>query len=208
MTNGKLTILVDMDDTIEYLLRDWLAWLNDRHGTHVTEDDIHDYDLTKAFPGLTPDQVYAPLYFHDLWEHLTPVPGASKALEMLQEDGHEIYIVTSSNFSTIKTKIAYILHRYFPFIDDDHVIIARKKQMIRGDVLIDDAPHNLVGGEYLKIMPTAAHNRDFDAESAGIIRAENWAEIYETISEYAMFYASCDEAERMYYELAFMSHEE
>ena len=207
MADSKLTILVDMDDTIEYLLHDWLVWLNNRYGTHVIEDDIHDYDITKAFPDLTPDQVYAPLFFHDLWANLCPVPGADKVLKKLQEQGHEIYIVTSSNFQTINTKITCVVHRSFQFIPDDHIIIARNKQMIRGDVLIDDAPHNLVGGSYLKIMPAAAHNRDFDAESAGIIRAKDWNEIYDIVNEYAEFYANCDEAERMYYELAFMGDE-
>lgn len=189
----KLTILIDMDDTIEYLLADWLKWLNDWYGTNVTEDDVRDYDLTKAFPSLEPAQVYSPLMFHDLWANLKPVPGARYAIERMQNDGHDIYIVTSSNFQTINTKITCVLNRYFPTIDNDHVIIARKKQMIRGDVMIDDAPHNLIGGQYLKIMPTAAHNRDFDAQKYHILRAENWEEIYDIVHEYAGF---CDSADR------------
>ena len=204
MAFSNFTVLIDMDDTIEYLLRDWIAYLNDWYGTDVTEDDIHDYDITKAFPTLMPDQVYAPLRFHELWANLKPIPGARYAIERMQDDGYDVYIVTSSNLQTINTKVTCMLNRYFPTITNDHVIIARRKQMIRGDVMIDDAPHNLIGGEYLKIMPTAAHNRDFDAEAHGIIRAETWDEIYKTVKEYADFWAGCDEAERMYNELAFM----
>ena len=204
MSGGGLTILVDMDDTIEYLLREWLEYLNRKYGTHVTEDDIHEYDLTGAFPELSADQVYAPLFDPALWMSVRPVPGARYALERMLNDGHDVYIVTSSNFKTIYVKIRSIIWEYFPFIPDDHIIIARKKQMIRGDVMIDDAPHNLIGGRYLKIMPTAAHNRDFDEETHGIIRAENWEEIYQTVKEYAKFSSSCDEAERMYSELEFM----
>ena len=185
-TPYKLTILIDMDDTIEYLLREWISFLNQWHGTNVTEDDVHDYDLTKAFPMLTPQQVYEPLFFHELWRRVKPVPGARKAIERLQEDGHDVYIVTSSNFVTIGTKVEAILHRYFPSIADDHVIVAKNKQMIRGDVLIDDAPHNLIGGKYLKIMPTAAHNRDYQAFANGIIRTEKWGEIYNVICDYCI----------------------
>lgn len=46
----KLTILVDMDDTIENLCETWVAFLNETHGTTVHTDDIHDWDMTKAFP--------------------------------------------------------------------------------------------------------------------------------------------------------------
>ena len=182
---APLTILIDMDDTIEYLLADWLKWLNERYDTNVTEEDIHDYDITKAFPSLEPAEVYAPLQFHDLWANIKPIPGARYAIERMQNDGHEVYIVTSSNFQTINTKITCVLNRYFPSVDNSHVIIARKKQMIIGDIMIDDAPHNLIGGDYLKIMPTAAHNRDFDAQANGIFRVESWDEIYEIVCEYA-----------------------
>lgn len=182
-----LTVLIDMDDTIEYLLKEWLDYLNSVYHTNVTEDDIHEYDITKAFPDLEPNQVYQPLFDPELWKRVKPVPGARYAIERLQQDGHDVYIVTSSNYSTIYVKIDAILHRYFPTIDDAHVIIARTKQMIRGDVMVDDAPHNLVGGHYLKIMPTAAHNRNFNEFEYGIIRVNDWDEIYYIIREYAEF---------------------
>ena len=35
-------------------------------------------------------------------------------------------------------KMDDLLFKYFPFLDWDHVIVTSKKQMIRGDVLIDD----------------------------------------------------------------------
>ena len=37
-----LTILVDMDDTIEHLLKAWVEYLNERHGTTVKHEDITD----------------------------------------------------------------------------------------------------------------------------------------------------------------------
>ena len=179
----KYTILVDMDDTIEYLLREWLVWLNNRYARDVHEEDVHDWDIKLAYPGLSDSQVYEPLFYHELWRRVKPMPDAAEYLERLHNDGHEIYIVTSSNFHTIETKINEVLFVNFPFIDYEHVIIARKKQMIRGDIMIDDGPHNLIGGEYIKILMTAAHNRDFDAESNDMIRVHNWAEIYGIITQ-------------------------
>ena len=178
----KYTILVDMDDTIENLLVEWLRWLNVLYSRNVTEDDIRDWNIQKAYPGLISGQVYEPLYNNALWRHVKPKPDAMKYLRKLHDEGHEIYIVTSSNFRTIETKIKDVLFRYFPFIDFDHVILCRKKQMIRGDIMVDDGPHNLIGGDYLKILFTAAHNREFDAEAEGMIRVDNWKDIYDLIS--------------------------
>ena len=58
--------------------------------------------------------------------------------------------------------------------------------MIRGDVLIDDGIHNLEGGDYVKILMTAPHNRNYDAEANGMIRVHNWEEIEEILSQLAV----------------------
>ena len=57
------------------------------------------------------------------------------------------------------------------------MIITGRKQMIRGDVLIDDGIHNLEGGQYRKILFTAPHNRFYDAEANGMTRVTTWEEV-------------------------------
>lgn len=59
---SHITLLVDMDDTIENLLPAWAEWLNKKHGTSVNADDITGWDIQKFFPTLTKDEVYAPLF--------------------------------------------------------------------------------------------------------------------------------------------------
>ena len=80
-------------------------------------------------------------------------------------------------------KMERVLFRYFPFLSRDQVIITGNKQMIRGDVMIDDGIHNLEGGEYRKILFTAPYNKDYDAEANGMIRVHNWDEILRVINE-------------------------
>ena len=185
----SLTILVDMDDTIENLLDSWLHMLNVEYGCHVTPDAVTEWNIWESYPELTQYQVYAPLFREELWKDVKPKWDAVEYLKTLKDDGHEIYITTSSNFRTIYSKIRSILYRYFPYIDDDHVIVAAKKQMIRGDVMVDDGPHNLEGGDYIRILMNAPHNRSYNAEEHGMIRAFSWREIYGIISEIA-----CNEA--------------
>ena len=55
--------------------------------------------------------------------------------------------------------------------------------MIKADILIDDAIHNLVYGDYVKILFDAPHNQGVNAEKYGIVRAKNWEEVYKIIGE-------------------------
>ena len=177
----ELTILVDMDDTIENLLEEWVRVLNKTHKRSVSLDDIKSWDIKEAFPGLSDEEAYAPLYEDSLWENVTPKMDAVIYLYKLFKEGHFIYITTSSNYKTLAAKMDKLLFKWFPFIDWSHVIVATKKQMINGDVMVDDGPHNLVGGNYVKILMTAPHNREYDAVSNGMRRVSNWAEVYEII---------------------------
>ena len=147
-----LTILVDMDDTIENLAEAWVAYLNARHQTSTSLSDITDWDISKAFPTLTKDQVYAPLFEDTFWSWVKPMKGASETLQKLIADGHTVLIVTTSNYQTLAAKMEQVLFHYFPFLTWNDVIITAHKQLIKGDVLVDDGIHNLEGGDYFKIL--------------------------------------------------------
>ena len=176
-----MTILVDMDDTIEQLLRAWLKCANEKFDREVTYDEVRDWDVSKAYPGLTHDQIYDILLQPGFWKTVEPMPGAARVLKQFMEDGHKVYIVTATDYEIIPEKMDHLLFRYFPFLSWDQVIITNNKQMIRGDVLIDDGVHNLEGGDYIKILMTSGTNRDYDAEANGMIRVHSWDEIEKTI---------------------------
>jgi len=171
-----MTILVDMDDVLECLVAGWVECLNERYGTCVTPADVNDWDVGKAFPTLTHDQVFAVECEDSLWDRVRPMPGADEGLRTLLADGHTVYIVTATKYQTLRSKMEKVLFRYFPYLTWDQVIITSHKELIRGDVLIDDGPHNLSRGEYRKILFDACHNRSFDETAVGAVRVKNWAE--------------------------------
>lgn len=181
-----------MDDTIEYLLDAWVKYLNHRYQLNVITEEIRDWDVTKAFPELSKLQIYEVLEERDLWKTVKPIPKADFILRKLKEEGHKVYIVTSSYYKTVETKLDLVLFKYFPFFSWKDVIIANDKHMIKGDVLVDDGPHNLINGDYKKILFTSPHNRDFEAD--GVTRVDNWDDVYEKIAEIANnSYNSCEE---------------
>lgn len=175
-----------MDDTIEHLLMAWIDCLNKRYGESVKWNEIRQWSVHSEYPMLTREQVYAPLLEDDFWKTVTPIDGACDVLEWAIDEGHEVYIVTASAYETIKSKMENVLFRYFPFISWSNVIIASNKQMIHGDMLIDDAPHNLIDGKYVKILMTAPHNINYDAARNHMIRVHSWEEIKDCIIKLSM----------------------
>ena len=180
-----MTVLIDMDDVIEQLVIGWVTYLNRKYSLAVSPENVRDWDMSAAFPALTREQVYDALNDDALWDDVRPMPGAQEVLKRLTEDGHELYIVTATNYQTLRAKMEKVLFRYFPFIPWERVIITRNKQMIRGDVLVDDGPHNFAGGVYRGILFDAGHNRSFDERSVGAVRVRGWEEAYREIARIA-----------------------
>lgn len=178
---NSLKILIDMDDTIEHLLISWVDYINKRYGTTVKYEDVTEWDLRVAFPELTDKQLHGLLEEEEFWKTVKPMDRASETVQWMLDQGHEVYIVTASAYRTIQPKMEHVLFKYFPFLTWDNVIITTHKQMIRGDVLIDDAPHNLIGGKYVKVLMNAPHNQSFDAEANGMCRVKSWSEVQSVI---------------------------
>lgn len=184
----KLTVLIDADDTIENLCEVWVSWLNEKYNTTVSPTDIKEWDMTKAFPTIPRSEVFKPLFDEAIWKRVTPLPGAVENIQKLIEDGHKVIIVTASHPDTISNKWHYVVEKYFPYITSHDIIVTSKKQLIKGDVLVDDAPHNLEDGDYFKILFDAPHNQSYDAEAKDMTRVYNWDEIYFVINDIANNY--------------------
>ena len=180
----QLTILFDADDVCENLLDCWLAILNRDYGTALTRDDITEWDVTKFFPSISKQQIFAPLFGEEIWNLLEPIQDAPNYLRLLYNEGHHLYMVTATDYRTCEKKLNRILE-IFPFLPKENIIISHHKQLILGDILIDDAPHNLVGGCYRPILFTQPHNKNFPAEQFGMTRVSTWEEIYALVHSIA-----------------------
>ena len=172
-----------MDDTIENLGIAWVEYLNEQYGLNADFQNSKEFDMQKLFPSLKPDEVYAPLWERELWKKVTPKPDAVEYLERLMNEGHEVYIVTASALGTIAMKTEEVLYKYFPYIKEQQVITTWNKQLIQGDVLVDDGVHNLEGGDFEKILFDAPYNREYHEGAHGMFRAHNWEEVYRLIQE-------------------------
>jgi len=180
----KLRVLCDADDCLENLSKVWADEVNFKFGTNVKWQDITEWDREKFFPTLTRDQVYSPIYENVFWNKISPIPGAEKLINSILSDGHEFYIVTATNYQTCGAKVKKLLEM-FPMLNWENFIIASNKQMIDGDILIDDAPKNLIGGAYHKILFDRPHNYSFDERKYEIKRIYTLSEAYEEVCKLA-----------------------
>ena len=180
----KLTILCDADDTIINLLPCWLSEINRLYGKAVRKEEICCWDITKAYPGLTADEVLKPLYRASFWNTVAPIEGSRYYLERLMKDGHNVLIVTASNLETSSAKSARLLN-LFPFLRQKQIVFTQNKQAVPGDVLIDDGVHNLIGGSYRKILFHQPGNAAFSEEKHDMMRVYSWEEAYRQVVDFA-----------------------
>lgn len=174
--------MIDLDSTLNNLVWVWIQELNKKYGTNVQYDDIKEYDLSKAFPSLTIDELYSPLQENNFWTLLSPIDGSQKYLKKLIDEGHQIKIVTATHYKNLEIKMNWLLTQ-FPFLKWKDVWVVHDKQSLRADYLIDDCYGNLIGGSYKKICLDQPWNRNFQDANFGVIRAYSFKQIYHIITQ-------------------------
>lgn len=187
MNKSEITILVDMDDTIENLCDAWVTYLNNKYNLSVSTSDITEWEMTSAFPSLSKTKIYEPLHNKDFWYTITPKEDAQIYLKRLVEEGYNVFICTSTNYDVSTYKMDAIIGRYFPFIDWKQIITSHNKHMIKGDVLIDDGFHNYDKERDMFFLYDTPHNRNVSEDSSNFFRCHNWQEVYEAVEKYYDF---------------------
>jgi 5'(3')-deoxyribonucleotidase len=136
----KPTVLLDVDG----VLADFAGALLDWAGPQYTRDHLSEWDLTKAL-GLADRQ--------SEFDAVAGEPGFCESLPLL--DGAQDFVedlrlvadivVVTSPYSAAKLwtydRLIW-LERHFKITKHD-VIFAKRKHLVRGDVMIDDGPHNV-----------------------------------------------------------------
>ena len=183
----KFRILVDMDDTLVETVKSWIHWLNVRHGLRVQYEDIKEWDMQVAFPSLTKEQIYWPLYQQCFWTEVAPKPYSVEYLKKLIDDGHQVYICSASSPSTIGFKVKECLFRCFNYLNNSNLIFTYNKQLVNADFCIDDGIHNLMDAPYRGILISTPYNKSINLYeiSSNIVRVNSLKEAYEYVKKEA-----------------------
>ncbi|RID84018.1 5'(3')-deoxyribonucleotidase [Peribacillus asahii] len=179
------TLLIDMDSVICDLMSDWHDRYNKDYDDNLTVDRLKCWNSEKYVKPECGIKIYDYLKEPGLFSRLKPLPHAVEVLKRLCKD-YEILIVTSSVSSAFAEKEIWV-EKHLPFIGKHNMIFTHRKNMIVGDLLFDDAPHNLkefAATGRLAVAMDYPYNRNIEVPRIGnwleferFLQTEAWVEI-------------------------------
>ena len=176
-----MVIGIDFDGVLNNMLETWLEWLNRSCVTNKhTIEDITDWELAKLYPELDENVLFEPLNTPEFWDEVAIMPDAEAVVKKLISDGHMIYVVTSSHYKTLPYKLKRCLFAHFPYLTKENVIVTYNKALIRCDLLLDDAEHNLVDFTGVRVIFDAPYNKNATAVD---YRVASFKEFYLLVTE-------------------------
>ena len=180
---------IDLDDVLFDTVPAWLKRHNEITGDNVEPEDVKSWDIAQYLNKGSRDSFFYILQQSDFWQTVEPVKDAIAYMWKLctEHDNIEVYVVTSTHYSTTDKKMRH-LYKLFPFLDDMHsVIITGDKYTIDLDILVDDNPENLCMSKkgVVKVLFDRPHNEWCDVEGIGALRVYNWKQLYGYITTLA-----------------------
>ena len=178
-----MVLCVDIDDTICNLQETVIKLFNERFGSSYTLNDFTDYDVMNVLP--TQDaMVIREMYGESgLYDKVKPIAGAQEALEKLINLGHQVYLVTAAVPKTYGEKVAFI-KRFFPYIDDSHIVSMKHKWMFKADVMIEDNLQTLLAKPYChRVLFDRPWNQSTKDYVYGIHRCHNWNDVLAAVNK-------------------------
>lgn len=170
-----MRILVDLDSTITNFAEVLLAELNKKNCTNYA---YHEINCWSWFDENFFDP-WEPIRYAKFWDKVQPYPNAIETIKKLWNEGNEVFIVTASFFiPSLSKKINTTLSWFKPYlVDESNVIIAKRKDIINGDILIDDGLHNCESFPNKVLL----YDQPWNQSSSWTLRVHNWQEIDEIL---------------------------
>lgn len=129
-----LTILVDMDSILADFCGGLTAIYNAKHGTSLDTSYFTDWDTRLPNGHTMFDYFSRPGFFRSL----PVIPGSQFSLKNWIYQGHEVIVVSTATLTNAPSEKYEWLKEHFQWIPRDNIVFAKRKYLVRGDVLIDD----------------------------------------------------------------------
>jgi len=189
-----IRVVCDMDEVLAQFVAKVLRRWNAINGTNFTRDDVNCWrmeevlgvdTLGRSAEGLIDEWLGEDGFFEDL----EPVGGAIDGFNALRRSGHDVVIATSIPGVAVHsfTGKRRWLKRHFPDFSLKNFVAISRKGLLEGDVLIDDATHNIndwiEAGRDVALVFDAPWNRNINENLSPrrgetfILRVRNWDEV-------------------------------
>jgi 5'-nucleotidase len=165
-------ILLDVDDTVAQLEKEWIRRYNADYGDNLTIDEITGWDMLSHIKPECGEKIFDYLLDPELYNNVEIMPGALEAVKELREQGDEIYFVTAGYSPG---KLAWLQFKTLLPMDYTgafNYIVCHAKHLIQGDILVDDRPSTIEGFPGFGILFDRPWNQSFKWP----YRAKDWKE--------------------------------
>lgn len=169
-----MRLLIDLDGVCADFYGFLLKVYNKDFRDDLKFEDLYTWALEPCFKKATRSQIRSYMSVPGFWHQLRPLPGAVEGLKRLQDAGHDVVIVSATpRDATLagKEKLEWV-HEHLPFIPHKNIILAARKELIMGDVLFDDGPHNAKARPDSTCVMDAPYNQGVE----GKWRVRTWTE--------------------------------
>jgi 5'(3')-deoxyribonucleotidase len=183
----RLTIGVDVDDTVADLCSAWVAEYNRRWDDTIKEWTT--WDLPKIVKSECGTKVYEILQDPELYDRVLPISGALAGINHLRNQGHRVVYVTSCGYdpktvsASSGAKLDWLRQKGFLAAGRESIedfVIAADKTLAAVDVLVDDRATTIVkwtGLGKLGVLFDRPHNRG----CTDGVRAKGWFDVNQII---------------------------
>jgi 5'-nucleotidase len=158
----KGTIACDVDGVVADLHSEWVRRYNLLYYDNLTSDDVKSWEIDKYVKPQCGLKVYDILKQPDLYEAVSPIPGALEGINALREDGWRVVFVTSTNLHQNGAKLRWLeRHGFLALkygVSSQDYVETVDKSLIVADVMIDDYQENLRSFNGRRILFTQSHN--------------------------------------------------
>lgn len=150
-SKSRLRVLLDVDGVLGHFTLAARTWADARHSLRFTDEQITDYNIMKSFGLADPEW---PSFISWLSEtrfcrEMPVYPGAKDFVASLRHLGEIVAVTTPFvGVSHWEADRRAWLNVHFGIGHDD-VVFCKRKELVRGSILIDDKPANVeaFGGE-------------------------------------------------------------
>lgn len=162
MWNRRIRVLFDLDDTLTDFIVELVDRYNKKYGTNHTKKDCYKWELNEIFE----HNILELIDDEDFFESVKPKEGAIELMKMLVENDKvfEVYVITSCLKPENYIKKIKWFEKHMPFFPATNVVPLSDKHIVKGDILVDDRPKNIMDWEAenrngIGILMDASHNQ-------------------------------------------------
>jgi 5'-nucleotidase len=175
-----MRLLIDLDGIAADFYGSILSIYNAEFGENLTPADVRTWEFSpEVFTKSTEEHIAEYFNRPGFWSELTPIKGAVESLKYLHGQGHVLKIVTAVPTHSPRCcyeKLMWV-ENHLPFIGHDNFHATKDKAGVRGDLLFDDAIHNIDTFPGLTCVLDTAYNQEANAD----FRVNSWESFIKVI---------------------------